>query len=90
MKTVVEAFYNWYRSSINHPQYRWLIILGTLLYLFSPIDLSPDFIPIIGWIDDGAVLALLTAELSRLVVEYRDRRKGIKNAETIIVEAPKA
>jgi len=76
MKLIVEAFYKWYSSKVSNPRYRWLIIAGTLLYLFSPFDISPDFLPIIGWIDDGAVLALLTTELTRLLVEHRNNRKA--------------
>jgi uncharacterized membrane protein YkvA (DUF1232 family) len=76
MKVIVEAFYKWYSSKVSNPKYRWLIIGATLLYLFSPFDISPDFLPIIGWIDDGAILALLTTELTRLLVEHRGNRKG--------------
>lgn len=80
MKPIVESFYNWYSSKITHPKYRWIIILGTMVYLFSPLDISPDVFPIIGWIDDGIVLTLLTTELSRLVLDYRTRRPGgVKN-----------
>jgi uncharacterized membrane protein YkvA (DUF1232 family) len=82
MQPIVESFYNWYRNQISHPQYRWLIILGTVAYLISPIDISPDFFPIIGWIDDGIVLTLLTTELSRLALDYRNRRKGVTNSTT--------
>lgn len=75
MKTVVKSFYNWYSSQVRHPKYRWIVILGTLAYLFFPFDISPDFLPIMGWIDDGVVLSILTAELSRLVIEQRSRRQ---------------
>lgn len=33
-------------------------IIGALLYVLSPIDLIPDFIPVIGLLDDAAVVAL--------------------------------
>ncbi|MFM7877124.1 MAG: YkvA family protein [Microcystis panniformis] len=82
MKPIVESFYNWYSSKITHPKYRWIIILGTMVYLFSPLDISPDVFPIIGWIDDGIVLTLLTTELSRLVLDYRNRRPGRVNNQT--------
>jgi uncharacterized membrane protein YkvA (DUF1232 family) len=82
MKPIVESFYNWYSSKISHPKYRWVIILGTMAYLFSPIDISPDVFPIIGWIDDGIVLTLLTTELSRLVLDYRNRRQGTTDIKT--------
>ena len=36
------------------------VVLGALaFYLASPIDLVPDFIPLIGWIDDVLLVALV-------------------------------
>ena len=71
---MVQAFYNWYRNTIKHPQYRWLIVLGTLIYLLSPIDIAPDLVPILGWIDDGLLISLLVGELSSLFWEYSRKR----------------
>lgn len=34
-----------------------IFLILDLLYILSPIDFIPDFIPIIGWIDD--IIALL-------------------------------
>ncbi|MGB3405021.1 MAG: YkvA family protein [Microcoleaceae cyanobacterium] len=75
MKQFVESFYTWYRQTLRHTKYRWLLIAGTLLYLFSPIDIAPDFIPILGWIDDGVVATLLVTEISGLMLEQLQRRK---------------
>jgi uncharacterized membrane protein YkvA (DUF1232 family) len=47
----------------------------TLLYLLSPIDISPDVIPILGWIDDGIVASLLVASLSQMLLAGRNRRR---------------
>ncbi|MEB3337163.1 MAG: YkvA family protein [Leptolyngbyaceae bacterium] len=69
MNFSVQAIYNWYRDTIRNPKYRWWIILGTLAYLISPIDIAPDFIPFIGWIDDGVILTLLISEVSQLMTE---------------------
>ncbi len=75
MENLVQSFYNWYKQTIRHPKYRWVIIGGTLIYLLSPIDIAPDFIPIIGWIDDAAVATLLAAELSQVFLSATTKRK---------------
>ena len=31
------------------------ILILALLYIISPIDLIPDVIPVVGWVDDLAV-----------------------------------
>jgi uncharacterized membrane protein YkvA (DUF1232 family) len=31
------------------------ILILALLYILSPIDLIPDVIPVVGWVDDAAV-----------------------------------
>jgi|GEM_PF-1362919 len=36
---------------------RVIIALLALLYVISPLDLIPDWIPVIGWLDDLGVLA---------------------------------
>jgi len=66
---------NWYRRTLRNPKYRWWIILGSLVYLFSPLDISPDVFPIVGQIDDVAVLTLLISEVYQLMVERLQPRK---------------
>ncbi|MDB5541742.1 MAG: hypothetical protein JWQ89_3469 [Devosia sp.] len=36
-------------------------------YLLSPIDLVPDFIPVLGWVDDFVVVPLLVGFIVRLL-----------------------
>jgi uncharacterized membrane protein YkvA (DUF1232 family) len=85
MQNPIQSFYNWYRQTLRHPKYRWLIIGATLLYLLSPIDISPDFIPMVGWIDDGIIATLLVSELSSLILERLNRRKDtVANSEEVV------
>ena len=83
MKSYITAFHAWYRQTLSHPKYRWWIILGTLAYLFSPIDLSPDLFPIVGQIDDVAIVSLLVAELSQLAMEFFRKRQETSPADTV-------
>lgn len=54
----------------------WLKALMLLVpgYLLSPLDLIPDFIPVLGWLDDAIVIPLLVALLVRLVPQPAPRR----------------
>lgn len=47
---------NQYRSI--SPATLFVAALG-VIYLFSPIDLLPDYIPVLGWIDDIAILRVI-------------------------------
>ncbi|WNZ21852.1 DUF1232 domain-containing protein [Leptolyngbya sp. NK1-12] len=73
------SFTDWYRKLIRNSKYRWLIILGTLFYLLSPIDLLPDIIPIVGQIDDVLILTVLVSEVSQILIE---RIRAVKSKDT--------
>lgn len=50
-------------------------IVGTLLYVLSPIDFIPDFIPVVGYLDDAAMLALCLNFTRFDVEEYKKNKK---------------
>jgi uncharacterized membrane protein YkvA (DUF1232 family) len=52
-------------------------IVGTLLYVLSPIDLIPDFIPVVGYLDDAAMLAVCLNFTRFDVEEYKKSRKQL-------------
>ena len=76
MKSPIKSFYDWYRNTLRHPQYRWLLIFGTIFYLISPIDIAPDLFPIVGQVDDLMLLTLLLSELSQIVFDFFKLRQG--------------
>lgn len=54
----------------RHPLTPWLarlIIAGLVAYALSPIDLIPDFIPVLGYLDDLILLPLGIALVLRLI-----------------------
>lgn len=69
MNFSIQSIYNWYRDLLRNPKYRWWVVAGSVIYLVSPIDISPDIFPVVGWIDDGIVISLLIAEVSQIVKE---------------------
>ncbi|MHC4872220.1 MAG: YkvA family protein [Planctomycetota bacterium] len=51
------------------PWYAKLLAASIVAYAFSPIDLIPDFIPIIGYLDDLIVIPIGIALVIKLVPE---------------------
>ena len=49
------------------PWYAKLLVASIVAYAFSPIDLIPDFIPVIGYLDDLILLPLGIALAIRMV-----------------------
>jgi uncharacterized membrane protein YkvA (DUF1232 family) len=47
------------------PRRRKLLLVALLVYLASPIDLVPDFVPVAGQLDDAIVVALVLRALVR-------------------------
>lgn len=72
----IQSLYTWYRNVLRNPKYRWWVIIGTVAYLLSPIDIAPDFIPVVGQVDDLLLLTLLVSEVSGLVIDGWKARTG--------------
>ena len=51
------------------PWYAKLLAAITVAYALSPIDLIPDFIPVLGYLDDIIILPALVALTIRLIPE---------------------
>lgn len=52
-------------------------ILGALLYFVIPTDATPDFIPIIGYLDDTMVVGLVVRRLAREIERYKEHTAWI-------------
>ena len=58
-RLAVEAHTAWLAA--RDPRVAWfarLVAVAVAAYALSPIDLIPDFIPVLGWIDDLVILPL--------------------------------
>ena len=61
----------------------WVWIIIAILYILSPYDLLPDFIPFRGWIDDAIVIVLLYRYVSKYLARGRllGKKAGMGQAQ---------
>lgn len=71
-KLLIEMIKDYYNGEYREvPMYVIAAIGGTLLYILSPIDLIPDFLPVIGYLDDAAVFAFCLKMIGKELEMYK-------------------
>lgn len=81
LKTDIPAIFLFFKSK-DAPRLPKLIAGITVAYALSPIDLIPDFIPLLGALDDLILLPALIALTLRLIPKealepYRKEAEGL-------------
>lgn len=66
------------------PWYAKLLILIVVGYAFSPIDLIPDFIPILGYFDDFVLIPLGVVMVIKMIPQPIMEEARVK-AETMVI-----
>ena len=49
----------------------WLLIAGALAYAVMPMDVVPDFIPGVGFVDDAFVISAVMKKISGEIDRYK-------------------
>jgi len=70
----------------NVTQKSIVIIIAVLLYFLMPLDLMPDFIPFLGYLDDITLIGWLFSTLGKEIIQFEDWYEEFKKAETISFE----
>jgi uncharacterized membrane protein YkvA (DUF1232 family) len=58
---LTRAYFN--RQYTDVPWRTIVLAITALIYFVSPIDVIPDFIPVVGYIDDAAVISFVVASI---------------------------
>ncbi|WBA43337.1 YkvA family protein [Hymenobacter canadensis] len=64
--------------------------LGVLLYTLSPVDLVPDFIPVVGFLDDLALISWFIEKFQGEILRFREWEKTHAAEETDDIPAASA
>lgn len=63
-------------TMVRDPGAAWsskAVAIGALLYLVSPFDAVPDFLPLLGLSDDAGVILAAVASLAVALAKYQNR-----------------
>ena len=52
------------------------VIVAAILYFISPLDLIPDFMPGVGYVDDAAVIAWVVQSIAEELDDFRRWEDG--------------
>jgi uncharacterized membrane protein YkvA (DUF1232 family) len=66
----------WARSYSQIPYGILSSAVFTLVYVFNPFDIVPDMLPVIGQVDDVAVLSACLLLIEQDLNKYRDWKEG--------------
>lgn len=53
-------------QSVETPPHFKTILIGSLLYMIMPFDVIPDFVPVVGLLDDAAVIGLVYTQIKKI------------------------
>jgi uncharacterized membrane protein YkvA (DUF1232 family) len=85
LKTVFRLFKAYIRKEYTRiPWGSIVMVTGAILYFVSPIDLMLDWIPLLGFVDDAAVLVFVLRQLRADLEKFRAWEEARQNPPTII------
>lgn len=79
VKLMISLIKDYFSGSYKKiPFYSIAAITAALLYVFNPLDLIPDAIPVIGLVDDALVIGACLILVEQDLIEYKEWK--LKNA----------
>lgn len=71
------------------PRWRRFAVLGAVLYLVMPVDLIPDVVPVLGWLDDVGILGAALAFFARDVARFERVQAIDARAREVVADGPR-
>lgn len=61
-----------------------ILLGGVLLYCISPLDLIPDYLPVIGWLDDFAIAGMALRYVFKRMDALEEEAEAVLEAEIVL------
>ena len=91
LQDLMQMIRAWARGEYKEVPWETLVLaLGAVIYFLSPIDLIPDFIPIIGYLDDVTVVAFALSSIRDDLKLFRVWQMARAGTEVEVQEAQNA
>ncbi|MCQ2380228.1 MAG: DUF1232 domain-containing protein [Victivallaceae bacterium] len=77
VKLLYEMLCDYFKGEYKEIPWKFLVaIVGAFIYLISPVDLIPDFLPFVGFTDDAAVFGFVISTFIAEIEKYREWKKN--------------
>jgi len=84
LRTLVRLVKSWKSGDYTNVSRKSVILVaGALVYLVNPLDIIPDFTPILGLMDDVTILGFVIKSVRSEITKFQNWEER----ETVIVEA---
>jgi len=73
LKTLIRLVRAWWAGGYREVPWRSIALAaGAILYFVNPMDLVPDMIPVVGYLDDAGVVALVMVSIQSDLEAFRE------------------
>ncbi len=78
LATLFRLIHAWVTGKYRDVPWQTIVsAIAAVLYFINPFDVIPDFLPVIGYIDDTAIIGFVIASISSDIARFRDWEKSI-------------
>ncbi len=75
IRLLYEMLRDSFKGDFDVPWYTIAAVAAALIYFINPWDIVPDFIPVIGYLDDATVIALCIKLVQKDLKRYCEKRR---------------
>lgn len=76
LQSLCRLINSWLRGKYTVVPWRTIVLsIGAIIYFVNPLDLIPDLLPVVGFLDDAGVLAFVLQSIRKDIDRFLDWEK---------------